>query len=435
MEALSLTQTLAANGATQSLSRAQQLREAILLSFCEPVPAEFDRLRNVSGREWQRLLSWLDISGLALYFLDRLTQLELCEMLPPAVLSRLQQNLADNEGRTKSMIDESTAIQHSFQHAGLSYALLKGFSLWPVSVPKLELRSQLDLDFLIAETNATEAKQILEARGYLLHATSGRSWEFKISQNNAPTLKDLYKPTQQRTVELHLESGSAGFRALLPRSENLCFHGVCMPVLPRVELFLGQGLHLYKHVCSESFRVAHLIEFRRHIIARYDNDAFWQELRELADDDTKASVGLGLATLLISHVMGDFAPQALTCWTVDRLPAAARLWVELYGHRVVFAGFPGSKLYLLLQRELQDAGLPAKRSLRQALLPIQLPPVIAHRAPGETFPQRLRRCYRQVHFVLFRLRFHVVEGFRYLGEAARWQRKMSEFESSRREAF
>jgi hypothetical protein len=434
MEALSLTQTLPANAATESLNRAQQLRQAILLSFCEPIPAECDRLWNVSLKEWQHLLYWLDTSGMALYLLDRLTQLELCEMLPPTVHTRLQQNLADNKARTKSMIDESTAIQRSFQHAGLSYALLKGFSLWPVSVPKLELRSQLDLDFLIAEANATEARHILEARGYQLHATSGRSWEFKISQNNAPTLKDLYKPTQQRTVELHIESDSAGSRALLPRSEKLCFHGVCMPTLPRVELFLGQGLHLYKHVCSESFRVAHLIEFRRHIIARYDDGAFWQELRKLTNN-IKANLGLGLVTLLISRTMGDFAPDELTSWTVDRLPAAAWLWVELYGHRAVFAGFPGSKLYLLLQRELQDAGLPAKRPLRQALLPTRLPPVIAHGAPGETLPQRLRRYYRQVHFVLFRLRFHVVAGFCYLGESVRWQRHLSELRNSDRKSF
>ncbi len=54
--------------------------------------------------------------------------------------------------------------------------------------------------------------------------------------------------------------------------------------------------------------------------------------------------------------MGEFAPEALTYWTVDRMPVAARLWVKLYGHHVVFAGFPGSKLYLLLQKELQEAG-------------------------------------------------------------------------------
>lgn len=429
MEAPAITRTFGAHAVSRSLGRRQQLREAILLIFCEPVSPDFDRVQRVSGREWQGLLYWLDTSGLALYFLDRLTHLGLCEILPPAVLSRLQQDLADNAGRTQSFLTESSAIQLEFREAGLSYAVLKGFSLWPVSVPRPELRSQLDLDFLIAEEDANRARGILEARGYILHATSGRSWEFKTSQTKMTTLKDLYKPTKQCIVELHIESSNAGSRALLPRTETLRFHEVYMPVLPRVDLFLGQGLHLYKHVCSEFFRVAHLIEFRRHIIARYDDDAFWQELRRLAINDPKASVGLGLVTLLISHVMGDFAPEALTCWTVDALPSPLRLWIELYGHRAVFTGFPGSKLYLLLQEQLQQAGLPTKRSLLRALLPLRPPPAINHGAPGETLPQRLRRHHRQGNFILFRLRFHLLEGLRYLIESIRWKRHLSRIKS------
>jgi len=352
----------------------------------------------------------------------------MCEMLPHAVLSRLEQNLSDNTARTTAMIDESTAIHHSFQHAGLSYATLKGFSLWPVSVPKVELRSQLDLDFLIAEGSASKAREIIEARGYRLHAISGRSWEFKANQNSTYTLKDLYKPMPQRTVELHIETRGEGSPLLLDRTEPFCFHGVCIPVLAPVDLFLGQGLHLYKHLCSEFSRSAHLLEFRRHILARFHDDAFWKELREIAEDNPRARMSLGFVTLLISHVMGDFAPQALTCWTVDRLPIPPRLWVELYGRRAVFASFPGSKLYLLLQQGMQEVGLPAKRSLWQSLLPRRLPPAIAYAAPGETLAVRLRRYRRQVHFILFRLRFHFLEGLRYLGESARWRRHINSFE-------
>ena len=159
---------------------------------------------------------------MALYFLNRMTQLELCEMLPQPVLSRLQQNLVDNTGRMEAMIGESTAIQQDFQDAWTFLCHVERFLLWPISVPKLELRSQLDLDFLITETNAAKARQLLEDRGYVLQATSGRSWEFDISQNDSPTLKDLYKATQQRKVELHIETGNAGSRHLLPCVEKLC---------------------------------------------------------------------------------------------------------------------------------------------------------------------------------------------------------------------
>jgi len=395
------------------------------LAFCDPLPAKYAKLQHLSLKQWQPLLHWLDTSGLALYFLDRMTELELCEMFPPAVLSRLQQNLADNTAKTVAMIAESTAIHHSFQKAWISYATLKGFSLWPVSVPKLELRSQLDLDFLVAEESATLGRKILEDRGYRLHAVSGRTWEFKTNLEGPHSLKDLYKAMPQRSVELHLEATSMGRSLRLGRTEKHYFHGACMPVLSPVDLFLSQALHLYKHVCSAHSRTAHFIEFRRHVLVHHHDDTFWKNLRQLAERDPKTPIALGLVTLLISHVMGDFAPEALTCWSIDRLPAAARLWVELYGRRTVFGNVPGSKLYLLLQRALEPAVGPTKRSMRHALLPCCLPPAIEHATPDETLPIRIMRYRRQLHFILFRLRFHAVEGLRYLYELTLWQRHIN----------
>jgi len=414
-------QSLYTNPEKYPHKRERQLREAVLLTFCDPMPAECERLQNVSSRRWQSLLTWLDTSGMALYFLDRLTQLGRRDLLPPTVLERLQQNLLDSTERTSSMIAESTAIHRSFQEAGLSYAALKGFSLWPVSVPKPELRSQLDLDFLIAAGSAAEARQILEARGYRLKAISGKSWEFKSGTLGKASLKNLYKPTLHRTVELHLEMSDREPDSLLARTETLYFDGIVMPVLHRVDLFLGQGMHLYKHVCGEFWRTAHLIEFRRHVMARYDDRVFWQELRWLAEGNLRAQVGLGVIVLLISNTMGDFAPEELTCWTADALPVRIRLWVERYGRQSVFVSHPGSKLYLVLQQELERAGLTAKRSLKGALLPSRLPPAIAHASANETVSARLVRYRRQADFILFRLRFHLVEGIRYVWESNRWQ--------------
>jgi hypothetical protein len=68
-------------------------------------------------------------------------------------------------------------------------------------------------------------------------------------------------------------------------------------------------------VCGEFWRTAHLIEFRRHVLARYGDRFFWQELRWLAEGNLQATVGLGVIVLLISNTMGDFAPEELRCWT------------------------------------------------------------------------------------------------------------------------
>jgi hypothetical protein len=63
--------------------------------------------------------------------------------------------------------------------------------------------------------------------------------------------------------------------------------------------------------------------------------------------------------------------------------------------------------------------------LRQALLPLSLPPLIVHANANEKLPMRLRRYAAQLRFILLRLRFHTVEGFRYLRESLRWQQHMN----------
>ncbi len=415
--------------AAPAQSRKQYLREAALLSFCDPPPPQCSVLWSLSRREWESLLHWLDLSGLALYFLDRMANLQFSGSLPEFVLARLQKNLEDNTERTRSMIAESVAIQQEFQSAHVSYAVLKGLSLWPCSVPAPELRSQFDLDFLVVEKSASSAKSILERRGYRLYQASRRSWEFKRNERPGLSLKDLYKVQPSHAVELHIEPNRSGQSSLMDRLEMRNLYECTMPVLSPVDLLLGQGLHAYKHVCSEFSRAAHLLEFRRHVMARFNDSTFWLTLRAAAEENPRASLGLGVVTLLITHVMDNFAPKGLTEWTVDSLPKSVRQWVQMYGRRAVFGSFPGTKLYLLLQKELETAGIPAKRQLRQVLLPNHLPPPIIRAFPDETVAVRLARYRMQLVLILLRLRFHLVEGIRYAWESRRWRRLRSRFTS------
>jgi len=422
MPARTLRSPMKINAASKSLRGEQLIREAVLMTFCDPLPAECSRLLNLSDRKWKALLRWLDFSGLALYFLNRLIELDLCDLLPSAVFTRLYLNLNDNSERTRGMIGESSAIQQEFQHADLWYANLKGLSLWPNSVPKPELRSQFDLDFLIGEQSASEARRILERRGYRLYAISGRSWEFKRNERPGLSLKHLYKNLPSYSVELHIEPTTVSNSSQLAQLEIRDLYGMRMPVLSPVDLLLGQGLHAFKHICGEFSRVAHLLEFRRHVLARREDNAFWGELQLAARKNPRASLGLGVVTLLITCVMGEFAPEALTRWTVDSLSRPVRLWVETYGHRIVFASHPGSKLYLLFQQELESAGTPGKRSVRNSLLPHRLPPPVIRAIANETLSVWIRRYYMQFELILTRFRFHLIEGLRFKLESRRWRR-------------
>jgi Uncharacterised nucleotidyltransferase len=406
------------------LSGSKRIRQALLLIFSDPVPTECLRLLLLTDRQWQQALHWLDVSGLALYFLDRIEQLDLTGILPARVLARLRQNLTDNTARTAALMKDWTEIQRSFQSAGLSYATVKGFSLGPPSVPALKLRSQLDLDFLVAETSAPRARRILEDRGFRLRAISGRSWEFSANDSRPMTLRDLYRATPHRYVELHIESASMT-SPLLKRLQYRRFCGRAMPVLNPTDLFLGQGLHIYKHLRGQSTRTAHLLEFRRHVIARSGDLAFWRELRVLAEMNPHAPVGLGVVIQIITRMMGDFAPLALTSWTVDRLPSAARLWIDMYGHDSILADSPGTKLHLFLEEALAPTGMAAKRSLRQTLVPPPTPPTIVHVASDEDLLARVRRHWAQLKFTSLRARFHFREGLRYLRESRRWRKSLA----------
>ncbi len=410
------------NIASKPLRGEQLARLAVLLTFCDPLPEQCLRMLTLSSKEWGKLLRWLDISGLALYFLNRLVELNLCELLPPAVFTRLHLNLIDNAERTRGMISESIAIQEEFQKSGLSYAILKGLSFWPSSVPAPELRSQFDLDYLVGQRHAREARRILERRGYRLYAVSGRSWEFKLNERPGVSLKELYKHLQSYAVELHVEPNASNEPSQLDRLEwrELC--GMSMPVLSPADLLLSQGLHAYKHICGEFSRASHLLEFRLHVFSRRDDKEFWTEVEWTARENSQASIGLGVVTLLITRVMGDFAPESLTRWTVDRLPRAVRLWVEMYGHRAVLGSHPGSKLYLLLQSELEFAGIPGKRSVRKSLLPSRLPTFVIRAFPNEALSVRLHPYFMQLRLILSRMRFHIVEGVRFKLESRRWQR-------------
>ena len=395
------------------------------MAFSDPVPGKCLRLRRLADAEWQQLLRWLDISGLSLYLLDRLTELRLTRIMPAEVAARLRQNLADNTCRMRSLLAETLALHREFENAGLSYALLKGFSLWPDCVPRPELRSQLDLDFLVAERDIPRASSIVKERGYRLRAVSNRTWEFKTDSLPSNSLKDLYKNVPHRGIELHAGPDSVTTSALLAAAETRSLDGTPVPVLASTDLFLGQALHLFKHVSSEFFRVAHLVEFRRNVVSKTSDAAFWNRIRAKAEADRRIGLALGVVTHVIAGSVDEFAPQALTEWTVQRLPVAVRLWLDHYGPQLVFRDFPGSKLYLLLQHELDAAGYPPPRPIRHALIPLRLPPTIAPATAGESPGTRLTRYRMQLRFLAFRLRFHLVGSMAYLCERIRWKRLRS----------
>jgi hypothetical protein len=404
--------------------------EAVVATFYEPAEESARRLSALSAREWERSYHWLDASGMALYFLHRVESLHIETALPASTLVRLRGNLADNRDRSAAMLTEFASLNRGFEAAGLVYANLKGFTLSPESCPSPELRCQLDLDFLIDGAQLDLCRNVLSKRGYELAACTPDVWEFKTGGSELVSIKDHYKYRPQRCVELHFASSEAPphlpFRDLrLDRLSSHSWGGITFPALAPADLFIAQALHLFKHLCSSCTRLSWLLEYQHHVAVRYQDPSFWDEVRRYAKPHRHASIAIGLANLLSSRILGGEAPPQLEEWTTERLSAAVRLWADRYGRQSVLADFPGTKLYLLLQEELKANDGGWQQTKRNSLLPLHGAPRILLTSPGDGVWKRVRGEVYQIRFVLFRLRFHVVEGVRYLVEAFRWKRRLS----------
>jgi hypothetical protein len=403
----------------------RQLSAAVLATFRDADPTHLrQQLRRFSSRQWQENFPWLDASGLALYLLDRLRSLELDDAIPTSILFQLEQRHADNKRRTTSLFEEFVRINAAFRAAGLEYVNLKGFTLVPGYCPDLSLRCQMDFDFLVGELEAQQCQDLLRTLGYSLMASNGHVMEFKSHAGSVPHIRALYKARPQRVVEVHFcDDSRFEFQpSLLERSVNLTLDGIGYPALASEDMFLCQGSHIFRHIRSEWTRASRLLEFRNFITTHFEDAGFWNNLRERAMQEPGIPLAVGAALRLAEKAFGDFAPHELRDWAAGSLPATVALWIDRYGDDVLLARFPGGKLYLILEREL-DSSQEMSRTIRRRLLPMRGPGRVTR--ADMSLATRFKAHRFQLWYFFFRLRFHLAQTPRYLLEAWRWKRLSS----------
>ncbi len=381
-------------------------------------------LLGFSARQWKRALPWLDSSGLALYFLNRIEDLNAGDVLPLPVLARLRQNQEDNRERTAALMEEMRAIHQRFFAHGIEFAVLKGYSLVPEYCPAAALRHQCDLDYLLAPDHLDRAGHILQGMGYSRVRRSPGTFTFSRSTGDLPSRDQIYQPAVNYSIELHTslwENGEVAVLESLPQVlARRQFHqvsGLVFPVLAPEDRFLHQCMHVLSHALQFWIRLAWLYEIASFLKATSTDVAFWRRVETRTGDREYIAKAVHFVTLLVEQIFRVDAPVLRT----GDYPAL-ELWSGEYGSRWALHDLPGSKLSLFLFPEFMSEE-QWRRLERQRLFPVHRP----HSAtqlnaaePRRTLRAQLAECF----YAWQRMRFHVREAAVYLWEKPRWRQRL-----------
>lgn len=407
--------------------RSPELKEAVVASFTiDPGPA-LSRLTGFQWEDWLSIQWWLDTSGIAIYFYQRAREIGADSMLPPEMETGLAERLKSNRNRVKSLFNEARAIAGWFENGNVPYALLKGATLTPDSVPEIALRCQTDLDFLIADRFADLAGFYIQRLGYRLHAKSGTTLEFRAGAPSPPDLANLYSVNTQRALELHLAADASCEFQLLSRRVKRELDKSGVYALSTPDILVQQAIHLLKHLCGEHTRISWVLEFWRHIRNRRGDSDFWPRAELCASQFTHGDLAMGVAVWVAEDLFGSAQVEIPDQWRSDVLPVRVRLWLERYVRQILLSDAIGNKLYALLRKEVPSGSQPV-RTTRQILVPRVLPAAILEAKSNESCSEKWSRYYVEARFILWRLWFHLREGARFAIEYSRWNRTIARVE-------
>jgi hypothetical protein len=345
--------------------------------------ATFPALESESG---QRLLRWLDRSGLSLVLPSHLQTSEATPSMSAEWLDALAQRLARNLLRTRDILTEFKRVNDAFRAYGVTAVAVKGFTLAPDFCEDLTLRHQTDFDFLIHQDSVERAATALQHCGYStsqLNKTAETC--FLTPLRHIPSADDdLYALQHHRQVDLHTSifEQSPWMQIQVPQdclehAHIQSVYGIDFLALSLADKFILQVFHAFRHSFRSWIRPSWLLEIGRCMELHQDDIALWACIIERAGHTRLTRHIFAFVLELVTRLFGMPIPAPLRCWTKETPSLAARAWLDAFAVDWAVSDWPGSLTNLFLAAEF----IP-DRSLRLQYCRSRLFPRKSHASMG-----------------------------------------------------
>ena len=340
------------------------------------------------------------------------------EHLPEWVRFRIQGNLANNAARWELTKATYREVASAFQHPGLQFLVLKGFTHYPRFVSDPRYRPQGDLDLLLPQVEVSRAFDAALQLGYQPipeHSHRIDHLPMMIRKTGWRWHGDFFDPESPISLELHFRLWDESTERFNPegldqfwnRRQSREIDGLGFVAFHPVDELGYAALHLLRHLLRGGVRPFHIYELSWHLEHSADDGSFWSDWFQLHDDSLRR---LEAICFSLARHWFDCRVSAVVQEEIDHLPSAVKRWMAMYSMSPLSARFQPNKDELWLHWALLDSRAARWSILRRRLLPDQLPNAIdSVHVPKQqlTWSIRFSSFVRNVAYVASRFVHHV----------------------------
>jgi len=383
------------------------------LNFSAP---KASALCTIANEDWPATLAFCDRAGLTIPLYLRCS-----ETLPSPIRSQIEHKLRNNIERWSRLKNTYGEIASALEESGIEFAVLKGFSQYPLFVGDPRHRTQYDVDLLLRQGDLEDAAAVVGHLGFEPAVSTAK----QPVVDHLPTLirktgwtwrGDYFDPDIPFSLELHFRCWDERTEGFGPRDleevfwdrlsssqcEELSFQG-----LHPADSILYASLHTLRHLLRGNLRPSHVYEFSWFLERKAEDDRFWHTWHDFFTDELREYQAVCFA---LAHEWFNCSFHPVVDEAVRSLPAAVSRWLLRYSHSPISGLFKPNKDELWLHWSLLKSPRQRLAVLQRRLVPSQLPgPVAALHLPDHelTFRVRVRRQWSYLRYLWQRIRHHL----------------------------